>query len=56
LLGHRGIQGNEKADKLARLRSEHPFSGPKPAHSILVGIAKKAVRDWTGTTENTGNP
>jgi hypothetical protein len=42
-----GIQGNETANQLARLGSERPFAGPEPACNILVGIAKKAVRDWT---------
>jgi hypothetical protein len=38
--GHEGIVGNEMADKLARM-------GPEPACGISVGVAKKAVRDWT---------
>jgi hypothetical protein len=38
---------NEIADKLARLGFEHLFIGPEPACSISIGIAKKAVRDWT---------
>jgi hypothetical protein len=45
--GHEGIVGNEMADQLARTGSEHPFIGPEPACSILVGVSKKAVRDWT---------
>jgi hypothetical protein len=32
---------------LARTGSEHPFIGPEPACGISVGVAKKAVRDWT---------
>jgi hypothetical protein len=27
--------------------SEHPFIEPEPACGISVGVAKKAVRDWT---------
>jgi hypothetical protein len=27
--------------------SEHPFIGSEPACSISIGVAKKAVRDWT---------
>jgi hypothetical protein len=27
--------------------SEHPFIRPESACSISVGVAKKAVRDWT---------
>jgi hypothetical protein len=45
--GHEGIEGNKTADQLAKLASECPFIGPEPACGISVGIAKKAVRDWT---------
>jgi ribonuclease HI len=45
--GHKGIVGKETADQLAKTGSEHPFIGPEPACGISVGIAKKAVRDWT---------
>jgi hypothetical protein len=38
--GHEGIVGNETADQLAR-------TGPEPACGISIGVAKKAVRDWT---------
>jgi hypothetical protein len=27
--------------------SDHPFIGPEPACGISIGVAKKAVRDWT---------
>jgi hypothetical protein len=45
--GHKGIVGNEMADQLARMGSEHPFTGPEPACGISIGVAKKAVREWT---------
>jgi ribonuclease HI len=45
--GHEGIVWNETADQLAKTGSEHPFIGPEPACSISVGVAKKAVTDWT---------
>jgi hypothetical protein len=45
--GHEGIDRTEMADKLAELGSECPFTRPKPACGISVGVAKKAVRDWT---------
>jgi hypothetical protein len=45
--GHEGIVGNVTADQLARTGSEHPFTGPEPACGISVGVAKKAVREWT---------
>jgi hypothetical protein len=35
------------ADQLAKTGSEHPFIGPEPVCGISVGVAKKAVRDWT---------
>jgi hypothetical protein len=38
--GHEGIVG-----KLARTGSEHPFTGPKPACSISIQVAKKVVWD-----------
>jgi hypothetical protein len=40
--GHEDTDGNETADRLAKL-------GPEPAYDISAGIAKKAVRDWTET-------
>jgi hypothetical protein len=43
--GYEGIV-KETADQLARTRSEHRFTGPKPACGISVVPAKKAVRDW----------
>jgi hypothetical protein len=47
VLGPKDIEGNETADLLTRLGAECPFIGPEPACSILAGIAKKALRDWT---------
>jgi hypothetical protein len=44
--GHKGTDGNEIADQLAKLGSEHPFEGPELAWSISVGVAKKVIRDW----------
>jgi hypothetical protein len=35
---------------LARTESEHPFIGSERACGISVGVAKKAVRDWTSRT------
>jgi ribonuclease HI len=53
---HRGTEDNETAYHLARLEFECPFIGPEPALGILTGIAKKAARDRTEATKNTGNP
>jgi hypothetical protein len=44
--GRGGIAGNETADLLARIGSEHPITGPEPACGISTGVAKRAVRDW----------
>jgi hypothetical protein len=44
---HERTDGKEMADQLAKLRSERPLIGPEPACSIAMGVAKKAVRDWT---------
>jgi hypothetical protein len=46
--GHEDIAGNETAaDLLARTGSEHLFIGPEPACGTSIGVAKRAVRDWT---------
>jgi hypothetical protein len=50
--GHEGIVGNETADHLARTGSEHPFIGPEPPCGISIGVAKKAVTDWTNRNHN----
>jgi hypothetical protein len=50
LPGHEGIVGNEKAEQLARTGSEHPFTGPEQTWRMSVGVAKKAVRDWTSSS------
>jgi hypothetical protein len=42
-----GIDGNEKADQLARQGSSRPFIGPKPALGICAKIARKVIRGWT---------
>jgi hypothetical protein len=41
-----GIAGNEMADQLARMGSEHPFTEPGTACCISIGVAKKAVKNW----------
>jgi hypothetical protein len=56
VLGHKGIVGKETADQLAKLESECLLIGPEPVCGISIQIAKNAVRDWTGTIKNTGNP
>jgi ribonuclease HI len=45
--GHESTAGNETADLLARTGSQHLFKGPEPACGISIGVAKKAVGNWT---------
>jgi hypothetical protein len=44
--GHKGIEGNETADQLAKRGSLHPLIGPEPACGISERVAKRAIRDW----------
>jgi hypothetical protein len=45
--GHCGIQGNEKADRLARQASGLPLQGPEPALGIPRCSIIEAIRTWT---------
>jgi hypothetical protein len=45
--GYEGTVGKETADQLARTGSEHPLTGPETACGISIGVAKKAITDWT---------
>lgn len=40
LPGHTGVEGNEKADGLAKASASTPFIGPEPA----FGISKQSIR------------
>lgn len=44
--GHRDIEGNEKADKLARDGSLTPFLGPEPAFGLSYRVQKTIIRDY----------
>jgi hypothetical protein len=44
--GHKGIEGNEIADQLARRGSLNLLTGPEPACSISERVAWRAIRDW----------
>jgi hypothetical protein len=46
VLGHKGIEGNEIADQLARMGSLHTFIGPEPSCGISGRAAGWAIRDW----------
>jgi hypothetical protein len=45
--GYEGIAGIKTANLLSRTGYEHSLIGPESACGISVGVAKKAVRDWT---------
>jgi len=44
---HRGISGNEEADKLARQASATPLLGPKPALGVPKCSVREAIKNWT---------
>jgi ribonuclease HI len=45
--GHMGIDGNEKADQLARQGSSRPFIGPETALGISTKTAREVIGGWT---------
>jgi hypothetical protein len=45
--GHRGIFGNEEAEKLARRASAKPLRGPEPAIGIPRCLTREAINNWT---------
>ena len=45
--GHTGIQGNEKADILAKSGSALNCSGPEPFISIPYASCRAAIKDWS---------
>jgi len=44
---HRGISGNEEADKLARQASAMPLLGPEPALGIPKCLVREVIKNWT---------
>ena len=43
--GHQGIEGNEKADELAREGSNKKLTGPEPAFGISYATQRQLIRD-----------
>jgi len=41
-----GIDGNEKADKLSRLGSSHPLTGPELALGLSAKFGREVIRGW----------
>ena len=47
--GHSGIEGNEKADELARRGSENELIGPEPCLPLSDSFFRMRVKQWMGT-------
>jgi ribonuclease HI len=47
MLGHRGVFGNEEADKLARQASAKLLLGPELALGIPRCLTREAIKNWT---------
>ena len=45
--GHRGIDGNERADQLAWTASAQNFIGPEPATGISPSMVRSAILRWS---------
>ena len=50
--GHSGIQGNEKADELARQGSSASYLGPEPVLGIPKCMARSALKLWIREKQN----
>ncbi|MBZ5796184.1 RNAse HI domain-containing protein, partial [Burkholderia contaminans] len=50
--GHTGIEGNEKADELARQGSSTPFTGAEPALGIPKSIVRGQIGEWVRNRQN----
>jgi hypothetical protein len=47
--GHSGVEGNERADELARLGSSATVCGSEPYIPIPQSLCAKALKDWVKT-------
>ena len=46
VLGHEGVLGNERADKLTKKGADTPFNGPEPVLGIPYSVVKRVIGDW----------
>ncbi|MCP3662524.1 MAG: hypothetical protein GY696_08530 [Gammaproteobacteria bacterium] len=44
--GHRGVEGNERADSLAKEGAEVPFVGPEPVLGVSSSSCRTGLRSW----------
>ncbi|KAJ8933299.1 hypothetical protein NQ318_010615 [Aromia moschata] len=44
--GHQGIEGNEKADELARNGSSEDYIGPEPALGVAKTVIRGHINEW----------
>lgn len=49
--GHKGIPGNELADKLERKGSATIFPGSEPSLAITETAIRAAMTEWTAKTD-----
>lgn len=45
--GHTGLEGNERADALAKAGAEAQFTGPEPVLGVTDSTAKRDITAWT---------
>jgi ribonuclease HI len=45
--GHTGLEGNERADALAKAGAEAEFIGPEPVLGVTNSTARQAILAWT---------
>ncbi|KAL1446330.1 hypothetical protein WDU94_005475 [Cyamophila willieti] len=50
--GHRDIQGNETADKMARIGAGTKFIGPEPVLGLTKSTLKTRVKEWISDEAN----
>jgi ribonuclease HI len=54
--GHSGVEGNEKADELARMGSDSQSCGPEPCLALPTMVAKSKIKDTISLSKLENNP